>query len=208
MASRHENRQRMLDAVARHFIDHPFEQLSLNAIAEASGISLWALRYNFDNVDRLFRSVGHRLVDQVVAAAAYPTPPSAVVVDTIHDYARFIVALVRRSEYRDLLYLVIRNGRHHEWLKQAYEERVVGTICRTLESLVRRSGERHNIPVLLRDNAARRFHRRIESELVLATMLPYPVDRAEVDADRLIKEVVRETYEATYAFEWGSATAA
>ena len=34
------------------------------------------------------------------------------------------------------------------------------------------------------------------------------VERAPVDLDKLLKEIVRETFEATYAFEWGTATAA
>jgi AcrR family transcriptional regulator len=208
MVTRNQHRQRMLDAVARTMIDHPFEQLSLNGIAEQSGVSLWALRYNFDNCERLFRAVAQRLIDQVIDAAIYRAPSRSAVVDSIQDYARFVADLVRSNDYRSLLYLVIRNGRHHEWLRQAYEERVVGGICGTLEAVIRRSGESHGINVLLREHAARRFHRRIETELALSTLLLAPVDREPVDVDKLLREVARETFEATYVFEWGSASAA
>jgi AcrR family transcriptional regulator len=208
MATRHENRRRMLEAVAPHMIDHPFEQLSLNAIAERSGISLWALRYNFDNVERLFRAVAQQLIDAVIDAAIYRAPAAPVVLDSIQDYARFVADLVRREDYRRLLYLVVRNGRHHDWLRQAYEQRVVGGICGTLGAVIRRSGERHGITVLVRDQAARRFHRRIETELVLPELLPSAIDREPIDLDRLLREIARETFEATYVFEWGSATAA
>ena len=208
MATRHQHRQRMLEAVAPHMIDHPFEQLSLNAIAERSGVSLWALRYNFDNVERLFRAVAQALIDAVIEAAIYRAPAAPVVVDAIHDYARFVADLVRRDSYQGLLYLVVRNGRHHDWLREAYEQRVVGGICGTLGAVIRRSGERHGITVLVRDQAARRFHRRIEAELVLPGLLPSPVDREPVDVDKLLKEIARETFEATYVFEWSSATAA
>jgi hypothetical protein len=44
--------------------------------------------------------------------------------------------------------------------------------------------------------------------LVLSTLLPSPVDREPVDLDKLLREIVRETFEATYVFEWGAATAA
>jgi AcrR family transcriptional regulator len=189
-------------------IDHPFEQLSLNAIAERSGISLWALRYNFDNVERLFRASAQQLIDAVIDAAIYRAPTAPVVLDAIHDYARFVADLVRGEDYRRLLYLVVRNGRHHEWLRQAYEQRVVGGICGTLGAVIRRSGERHGITVLVRDQAARRFHRRLETELVLPALLPSAIDREPVDVDKLLKEIARETFEATYVFEWGSATAA
>lgn len=208
MASRFQNRHRVLEEVAGLVVDRPFEQLSMNGIAEACGVSLWALRYNFDNVDRLFRAVAHHLIEKVLDQARCPLAVSPVVVDTIADHARFVADLVRRPDYRDLLYLVVRNGRHHEWLRSAYEQRVVGRICADLEQRIRQSGETHGLNILLREHAAQRFHRRIETELVLTTLLPSPVEREPVDLDKLLKEIVRETFEATYAFEWGTATAA
>lgn len=208
MASRFQNRHRMLEEVAGLVVDRPFEQLSMNGIADACGVSLWALRYNFDNVDRLFRAVAHHLVEKVLDQARCPLPVSPVVVDTIADYARFVADLVRRPDYRDLLYLVVRNGRHHEWLRSAYEKRVVGRICADLEQRIRQSGEAHGLNIVLREHAAQRFHRRIETELVLSALLPSPVERAPVDLDKFLKEIVRETFEASYAFEWGTATAA
>jgi AcrR family transcriptional regulator len=208
VAARFQNRHRMLEEVAGLVVDRPFEQLSLNGIADACGISLWALRYNFDNVDRLYRAVAHHLIEKVVDQASCAAAVSPVVVDTIADYARFVADLVRRPDYRDLLYLVVRNGRHHEWLRSAYEQRIVGRICADLEQRIRQSGERHGLNIVLRDHAAQRFHRRIETELVLSSLLPSPVDREPVDLDKLLKEIVRETFEATYVFEWGAATAA
>lgn len=208
MATRYQHRQQMLDAVAHLMVDHPIEQLSMAGIAEQSGVSLWALRYNFDNCERLFRAVAQRLIDRVIESAIYREPVRPAVVDAIQDYARFVADLVRSDDYRSLLYLVMRNGRHHEWLRNAYEERVVGGLCGTLEALIRRSGEGHGITVLLRDHAARRFHRRIETELALSTLLLAPVDREPVDVEKLLRDVARETFEATYVFEWGSADAA
>lgn len=208
MATRYQHRQQMLDAVAHLMVDHPIEQLSLAGIAEQSGVSLWALRYNFDNCERLFRAVAQRLIDQVIDAAIYREPIRPVVRDAVGDYTRFVAELLRGDDYRSLLYLVVRNGRHHDWLRHAYEERVVGGICGTLEAVIRRSGEAHGITVLLREHAARRFHRRLETELALSTLLLAPVDREPVDLDKLLREVARETFEATYVFEWGSADAA
>ena len=208
MAARYQHRERVVEAVAGHLINHPLEQLSLNGIAEACGVSLWSLRYNFENIEDMFRAVANRLIDQVLVAACYEEPPSAVVVDTIASYAHFVADLVRRPEYQDLLYLVIRNGRHCDWLRRDYERRIVARICGDLESLVRASGERHGMIVLFQAHAAQRFHRRIETELVLSDLLPSSADRMPVDVDRLLKEIVRETFEATYAFEWGSASAA
>ena len=208
MAARFQNRHRMIEEVAGLLVDRPFEQLSFNGIAEACGISLWALRYNFDNVDRLFRAVAHHLIEKVLEQARCEAPVSAVVVDSIADYARFVAELVQRPDYRDLLYLVLRNGRHHEWLRSAYQQRVVGRICADLAERIRRSGERHGLNIVLRDHAAQRFHRRIETELVLSTFLPSPAEREPVDLDKLLKEIVRETFEATYVFDWGATAAA
>jgi AcrR family transcriptional regulator len=208
MASRDDNRQRMIEAVRAQLVDHPFEQLGLNGIAEAADLSLWALRYHFENVDGLFRTVAHDLIERVAGAVDYQEPPAGAVVDAIRDYGAFVAELMQGRDYRDLVYLVIRNGRHHLWLKHSYEERVVGRICRTLEEVIRRAGERHGVTVLLREHAARRFHSRIEAELVLASLLPPTEGQEPADLGKLLRDIARDTFEATYVFEWAAATAA
>ena len=208
MSLRYQNRDRILQSVTQHLVDHPFEQLSMNAIARASGVSLWALRYNYDNPDRLFRAVGLRLVEKVVRALDGKPVASAGTFDTIVDYARFLATCVAGKEYRDLLYFVLRNGQHHRWLCKSYKEAVVDKVCEDLEALVRESGERHGLTILFREGAVRRFHRRIESELALTAMLPSPGEDAPRDVEKVLKEVVSEAFEATYAFEWRGAAAA
>lgn len=206
MSVRYQNRDRILRSVTQHLVDHPFEQLSLNGIARASGVSLWALRYNYDNPDRLFRAVGLRLVERVVQELDGKPAPSTGALDAITDYARFLAACVTGKEYRDLLYFVLRNGQHHRWICSSYKEAIVEKVCADLEASVRQSGESQGRTILLKEGAARRFHRRIESELALAALLPSPANEEPPETERLLRDIVREAFEATYVFEWVSDT--
>jgi AcrR family transcriptional regulator len=207
MGRRFENRQKVLETVAGHLVDHPFEHLSLQGVADACGISLWALRYNFDNVDRLFRAVATHLMEAVLRQADYVPPRLPAVIDAIVHYAEFVANLVRSPEYRNLLYFVIRNGRHHQWLEAAYDKRIAARLCDMLETAILDAGLRHGVGILLREGAARQFHKRIETEFALSTLLPSPTGQLG-EPDKILKEIIRTAFESTYAFEWQAATAA
>lgn len=208
MGSRPETRRNLICAVVQQLVDHPFEHLSLQAIADRCGVSLWALRYAFENVDGLFRAAGLHLVDTVHARTRYAPPDSASVVEAIQHYAEAVAQLVACEAYRNLLYFVVRNGRHHQWLVSAYERRVAAPIADQLKQLVLEAGQRHGATILLRDESARRFLKRIETELALPELLPAGEPLPPEDCERLLKEIVRETFAATYLFEWDAASAA
>jgi AcrR family transcriptional regulator len=208
MTRRSLRREDLLERVSACVIHHHgIRGLTLQGVAEATGVSLWALRYSFDNVDRLFRAVVASSVDNILKQLRYDRPARSGVIDTIQDYAESLAAAMQSDEYRDFLYLVIRHGGDENWLRDAYETRIVGAVTRDLERLVLASGQSHGTTILLREGAAVRFAKRIETELVLPTFLPpfRPIAAAQND---LLKSIVRELFEATYAFDWEPASAA
>ena len=69
-------------------------------------------------------------------------------------------------------------------------------------------GESHGVTILLSAGAARRFHKRIETELVLASLLPAPADAPPPDRDEVAKAAAHEAFAATYVFDWKVPTAA
>ena len=211
MGKRALRRQDLIEQVAGCVVNHHgIKGLTLQGVAEATGISLWALRYGFDNVDRLFRAVVADHVQRIQARLRYDRPARGAVIDAIHDYAGFVVEAMRSDDYRNFLYLVVRNGGDHAWLREAYERQVVGMMTRDIERLVLAAGQSHGTTILLRENAANRFVTRLESELVLPSFLP-PFRAAlseDASVSDLIKAIGRELFEATYVFAWESASAA
>ena len=211
MTKRALRRQDLLERVSTCVVHHNgIKGLTLQGVSEATGVSLWALRYSFDNVERLFRGVVASYVERIVERLRFDRPARSSVIDTVQDYAEFLAAAMQSEEYRDFLYLVIRNGGDHEWLREAYEGRVVGIIARDLERLVLASGKSHGSTILLKDGAANRFAKRIELELVLPAFLPpfRTVTAADPVVAELLRSIARELFEATYVFDWEPASAA
>jgi hypothetical protein len=207
MSSRIVRRQDLLQRVASCVVHHRcLKGLTLQGVAEDTGVSLWALRYSFENAPRLFRCVVAYYVRQIGERIAYDAAPKGSVLASIQAYADFLSLAMKEAEYRDFLYLVIRNS-DLPWLRRAYQEKIADKIGRELETVVVAAGEKLGMPIALRPGAARRFATRIEAEVVLPTFLP-SLELAEGELDKRIQQICRETFEATYTFAWEQASAA
>ena len=208
MARQSRNQDSLLRLAIPTLVDHPYEHLSLQGVADACGASLWAFRYNFANVERLFRAVASHLIEEVIRRSVYPAGEGKPVLETLLDHGEFLADLFEGEAYRNLLYFVLRNGRHHPWLEKAYDQRIVSRICADIERLVLDSGERHGVTILMNAGAARRFYKKLETELVLSTLLPAAGNGPPVERDEIIKAAAREAFQATYVFDWQVPTAA
>lgn len=208
MKSQSPNHDSLLRLAIPTLVDHPYEQLSLQGVAHSCGVTLWAFRYHFANVERLFRAVASHLIEEVIRRSIYPVGEGRPVLETLLDHADFLADLFESEAYRNLLYFVLRNGRHHPWLEKAYDQRIVSRICADLEALVLASGERQGIPILLNAGAARRFYKKLETELVLSTLLPAAGNGPPAERGEITKAAAREAFQATYVFDWQVPTAA
>jgi AcrR family transcriptional regulator len=208
MGKSDRTRRALLELAIPAFVDLPFERLSLQGVADACGVSLWAFRYHFNNVERLFRAVANHLIDEVATRSAYAPEPGQPVIEAIGAYASFVASLLESEAYRSLLYFVLRNGRHHPWLEKAYEQRIVAKVCGDLETVIAKSGENHGVVVALTAGTARRFYKRLETELVLQSLLPACAEASPPDRDDVVRAASREAFAATYVFDWKVPTAA
>lgn len=197
----------LLELVTSPFVDHPYENLSLQGVADASGISMWALRYHFGNVDRLFRAVARQLISDVAERLAYRPEPDARVMEVIAGYAAFLAELFEDDAYRSLLYLVLRNGRRYPWLERAYEREVVTRFASPLDTLVLDASRVHGAPVLLTDGTARRLYKRLETELALTALLPSGASTG-IEREEAIRAAACQAFSATYVFDWRVPSAA
>ncbi|MGE0290588.1 MAG: hypothetical protein AB7P16_30270 [Bradyrhizobium sp.] len=202
MAHRSAGKAELIDKMRRPYVDAPFHRLTLTNIARASGVSMWAVRYWFDNVERGFRAVANHLIEQVRDQfTIYDAKTSLAVHDAISDYADFVASIMRSPDYVDLLSLVLRNGCHHTWLARAFERDIVKPASRRLEDIVLDAGHHQGLVILMKEGTARRFYRRLESEFALPIIVRPTENLDDEGCARLMQDIVREAFEATYLFD-------
>jgi AcrR family transcriptional regulator len=207
MNSRVARRQDLIQRIASQVVHHRcLKGLTLQGVSEATGVSVWALRYNFDDAPRLFRCVVAYYLGRIGERIEYHAPPANSVIGAIQAYANFIAELMGDPEYRDFLYLVLRNN-DLPWLRKAYQEKIARRIAQGLEKIVAEAGETHGLYIALQPGAASRFFKQIEAELVLQTYLPL-VELPEAKLETRLQCIAREAFEATYTLEWERASAA
>lgn len=195
-------RRRLLNVLIPSLVDHPFEHLTLVSLARVSGISLWVLRARFGNACVLLGAATSQAIDDVANSLGYSQSEERGVIEAITDFARFLAERMQGPEYRHLLLIMLRNKGGPEWVSERYDKYVVAKACRDLEEAVLRAGRRHGTHILLREHAAKRLYKRIETAVGLPQLLPCAVGLDAAAIDQLIKDAVQEAFAATYAFEW------
>ena len=207
-SARLARRKALLATVMPQLLRSPFEHLSLQNVADQCGLSLWALRYSFDNIQGLFNALAYHLIERAAAALRYAAPVQPSVVGAIGHYGAFVAETVGEEAYQELLRFLLRNGAHHEWLVAEYDRRIVALVTAQLDAAILTSGKRFGATVLLRSDAAARFHKRIESEFALMHVLPPQFPPAGERGERALRDIVAEAYAATYRLDLDEATAA
>lgn len=197
-----------MKAATRLFVDHPVGQFTMQGLAQSCNVSLWALRYNFGSADQLFREAAGALVADVAARCADRCEPVAQVHAALTREAGATVALFESPAYRDLLFMVLRNGREQPWLERAYELEIVRRVCVRIETAVIDSSRLGGAPVLLGEGAARRLFKRLETAFAVAALLPAGAEPSAPDREHLLRDAVHEAFEATYLFDWSVPAAA
>ncbi len=196
------HRRHLLDQLIPIVVDHPFERLTLVSIARISGVSLWVLRGAFGNVANLLSAVTNRAIDVVVDDLDYEVRHRESVMEAIRGYARFLAARIQSPNYRNVLLILIRNRTSVRWVQEAYNNRIVQKICRDLEAVVNRSGAPGGCTVSIKEGAAKRFYKRMETALALPSLLPDAAVLQTKEIERALEEIVHEAFAATFLFEW------
>lgn len=205
---RRDMRAHILRDVANILVDRPVDELNMQVVARLTGVSLWALRYHFGTFAGLFRAAAYHVVAEAEATLVFARSRPASVIDAIRCHAGALRDAMRSSQYRDMVYLVLRHGKTNDWLREAYDHRIVDKTCRDLTELVLDVSERLGAPVLFRDGVTRRLHRRVETEFALRTLLSPDDALPDDESEALLTDIVSETFLGTYCFDWQATNAA
>lgn len=198
----------VLDACAGLILARPLAEVTIKAVAEASGLPLWAAYGAIQRVARdrphLIRrgvlQISYRIAGRIAEARA----AEGSVMGTIHAFIEDMAALVRSDDYAGLYRVVLCEGAFHRWLHELYEEKVAGVFCRELEARVEAGSRGNGVAVIFPAGATREVLRRLETALILPSLLPGTPPSAEDEA-ALVAAIAREAFSRTYAWDLGEA---
>ncbi|SMF62028.1 TetR/AcrR family transcriptional regulator [Allosphingosinicella indica] len=204
-AQREENRLRLVNGALDLIAEKPFASVTVEELAERSGVSYWSTYRNLPTREQIFRMAATHLARRILDAMRAGGEPTSGVLAATQDFARRLMAVMQGEDYFRLLAIVIREGRGSDWLADVYSEQVATPLVRLLEHIVRAAGESLGAVVLIRDGAAQRFLMQMESALVLPRLHPMSHGPDHGAATGLVDAAARALVAATYAHDWQSA---
>jgi AcrR family transcriptional regulator len=187
------------DAALALFLEHPRDAVTFEAIAERAGLNYWQVYRFHGNARTLFRAAVSRLVQRIETGLRAAPAEAASVSEGVRRYTAFAAELMQDEAYAQFAYLLIRDRCVEPMLEEAYDGRILRTLRVGLEKIVRNSGLRHGLIILLGEAATRNFVKSLEAEFVLPKLLPgYAPPPAEALA-AAIKRIADRTVALTYA---------
>jgi AcrR family transcriptional regulator len=120
------NTERIMEATLELYVERPFDQITLAAVAERAGVGVQTVIRRAQTKDGLARMVREWIAEQVVDARGEPTSdPGAIAEALRRQYERWGAAAARTLQQEDVspaLAESARGGRqaHREWLETAF----------------------------------------------------------------------------------------
>jgi AcrR family transcriptional regulator len=189
----------VVDAALALFLEQPRDAVTLEAVAERAGLNYWQVYRFHGNARALFRAAVSRLVQRIEAGLAAAPTEAPSVSEGVRRYTGFVAEMMLDEAYAQFAYLLIRDRCSEKMLEEAYESRILRALRGGLERIVRNSGRRHNMIILLGEAATRDFAKSLEAELVLPRLLPGHAPPSTEVLASAIKRIADRTVEATYA---------
>jgi hypothetical protein len=197
----------LLDALWQHLLEGPLTDVTVRKLAESCGRSFWSVYHSVYRVtatrEHLIRRAVLRHASRLVPAKGAAPEPAATISTTIHAWVAHLAEIVAAEEYRQLLYLLLRDRAVHPWIEEIYERQVAGPLCRGLEKAARAAGDRAGVAIFFRENAIRRCLRTLEAAISLPQMLPRADELEPGSRAALVRTVAAEAMAASYAYELG-----
>lgn len=198
----------VLSACADQILTRPLAEVTIKAVAEASKLPQWAA---YGAIQRVARNREH-LIRRGVLKISYELadrigsgpPPQATVMATIECFLAHAADIVRSDTFAGLYRAVLCEGAFQRWLHHIYEEKVAGAFCRALERGVEAASRGTGVSVGFPAGAAREVLRSLEISLLLPSLLPGH-QRTPDDEAALLRNIARETFARTYAWNLGEA---
>lgn len=134
-AAAQANTERIRDAALELFVERPFDQITLAAVAERAGVGVQTVIRRAGTKDGLARSVREWIASQVEAARGEPTAdPDAIAAALERQYERWGAVTdrtLRQEDTSPALAESARGGRaaHRAWLEAAFPDASESTIA-------------------------------------------------------------------------------
>lgn len=202
---REENRLRLVNGALDLIAEKPFASVTVEELAERSGVSYWSAYRNLPTREQIFRMAATHLARRILDAMKAERGAASGVSAAAQGFARQLMAVMQGEDYFRLIAIMIREGRGADWLADVYSEQVAMPLARLLEQTIRAAGEGFGAVVMIRDGATQRFLMQMESALVLPRLHPMSGAPEAGAALALVDAAARELVAATYAHDWQTA---
>ncbi|HEY0414177.1 MAG TPA: hypothetical protein VGD66_13660 [Allosphingosinicella sp.] len=208
LEERRRQERRLIAACRREMLRRPLAEVTMTCLAEACGFSVWtanrALYRVMANREQLFRRAVVDLVRDIEAAIGRAPAPAPSVFQSVRAYVEHMARVMQLPDYRSLLFLLVRDGPYHPWVRELYETRVAHPLVAGLERAALAAGA-DAVAVFFRKGAPAGLLRKMEQALVVPWLLAGDDLPTEEAVRRLVEQGTGEAIASSYAYEVGAA---
>ncbi|MGP1354103.1 MAG: TetR/AcrR family transcriptional regulator [Parasphingopyxis sp.] len=198
-----ERRRTIVGKVVDLYLAKPWPNISIEAVAEHAGMSFWQAYYAFDGQEDVYRAVVGRLIAGVEKTIRTAPSDTDTVRGTIADYIDWAAKLFLRADYRNLVFLEMRDGPSEPWLVMNIDSKIRRPLRTSLERRIIAAGERHGLSLVCESAAITRSLTVLEANTALVGLLAHGCveDRAiEAEKRKAVTEIWRATRSAESVF--------
>ncbi|WP_299322158.1 hypothetical protein [Parasphingopyxis sp.] len=198
-------RREIVERVTGVYLEKPWQSITIEAVAERSGMSFWQVYYSFDGQEDVYRAVAGRLIANIEAQIDTAPQCADTVRDTIAQYIGWLSALFLSVDYRNLAFLKLRDGPSEPWLVINIRRRIRHRLRKALESRIAGAGGKHGLSIICDSEAINRALAVLEANTAFASLASEAkvedrsVDMAKAVAVSEIWQAARTTESAIYA---------
>jgi TetR/AcrR family transcriptional regulator of autoinduction and epiphytic fitness len=197
----------ILDAAQRLFLEAGYDEVNLNEVGRAAGVTRQTVYNQFGSKDAVFRAVveRHWTAVRLEAAAAFDGLDEAGNPEQVlHRYARALVRFVTNTEQVAFTRLVIREARRLPWIAQAFYEAgkapLVESFAGCLDRLTARGALRCENPGL----AARQFMGLLQEFIIWPQVMAIGVAAEKLPTHDVIIDEAVVTFLSRFGIEEAS----
>lgn len=129
----HGTRQRILGIARQLLRERPFVSVSMEMVAERSGVSRRSVYNHFPDREQLYRASRELLLAELAGLINPTLPPTQRPELALLRFAQSLVRLFDDERYAELLLSVIRDGPAQPWIVEAFDRRVRAPLLQALE---------------------------------------------------------------------------
>ena len=166
-----ERRREIADNALPLYLERPWPNVSIEDVARESEMSFWQVYYSFDGQEDVYRAAVMRLFDKLSNAFAGQKEPDETILQTIRTFVDHVAAIVQTADYRNLLYLRVRDEPTERWLGIYYERKIVQPLMHGLHQAIATSGQRQGMEIGVDEPICRRSFASLEASLSLPGLL-------------------------------------